>query len=659
MGVFLKVLGGASLEGADGILTGPATQRHRIALLALLAASPPGTVSREKLMALLWPESDQEHGRKLLNQSVYELRRALGTEAILSAGDWLTLDGDILPSDLSAFERALVASDPEQAVEWYGGPFLDGFFLPRAPEFDHWADARRKRLEDEYTAALEALAEQAHSRGDLPGAVKRWKELAAQDPYDSRFALRLMEALAADGNPAGALKHAEAHAALLREEFRVPPPRDLDDLAERLQSESATGTPRHLPRRDRSGLVRRPSDRGPIHRHAGMARGSEPGKGAISRAWVRTVVPIGAGAFLLGALVLALWRPDARPPEAPGAPASEHGEPGDTSGTPTGLQTHSAAAHEFFLRGSDPALLRSASTAMQAVEHFRSALALDSTYAAAWAGLAHLSTRVSSDQETPEARTEWRALAEEAALRAAALDDSHAEAHALLGVIRLLAFDWSAAEAQLRQAISLDSSRARYREWLVGLHLWTGRPAEAIAEAKGALALDPLSPSARAELARALAAAGRCDEALDRLGELEGLEPPLLRTPAIAAHCHGQAGNWTRAIEALPSNPDGASQRLSLALQGHFLARAGQRDSTLEIRALLLNDQGVGAFPLAIVEAGLGDLDRTLEWIEQALRDGSLDGSSHHFTVLAIVLARFLGNPRAVALWDRLRLGRD
>src|SRR5690606_25331154 len=123
---FLKLLGGASLEGDAGPLTGPAVQRHRLALLAILAASRGQGISRDKLVAWLWPDSDAERARGLLKQAVHAVRRALGPEAILSAGDELRLNDAVVASDVSAFEQAVAADDPARAVAVYGGPFLDG-----------------------------------------------------------------------------------------------------------------------------------------------------------------------------------------------------------------------------------------------------------------------------------------------------------------------------------------------------------------------------------------------------------------------------------------------------------------------------------------------------------------------------------------------------
>jgi DNA-binding SARP family transcriptional activator len=129
----LRLFGGGSLEAADEVRTGPAVQRHRIALLAVLAMHRSRAVPREKLNALLWPERGTEHVRRLLNQSVYVLRRVLGDGAILSVGDALRLQPNVVRCDVIEFEEAVAAGQLESAAEIYNGPFLDGFFLDGGP----------------------------------------------------------------------------------------------------------------------------------------------------------------------------------------------------------------------------------------------------------------------------------------------------------------------------------------------------------------------------------------------------------------------------------------------------------------------------------------------------------------------------------------------
>jgi len=167
----LRLLGSASLEGPDGPVVGRAALRQRIALLALLAVEHPRPLSRDKLVANLWPESATGDARHLLRESLYILRSALGEESVLSGGDDLRLSPDRLSCDLWEFEAALGRGDLEAAVGVYHGPFLSGFHLSDAEEFDHWADGERSRLARRYGQALEQLAEREAKGGDAVRAV--------------------------------------------------------------------------------------------------------------------------------------------------------------------------------------------------------------------------------------------------------------------------------------------------------------------------------------------------------------------------------------------------------------------------------------------------------------------------------------------------------
>src|SRR5215207_11070648 len=124
----LQLFGGLILKGDRGPITGRAAQRHRLALLALLSSHRDG-VSRDKLVAYLWPERDSKHGRNLLKQAVHVLRRALRDEAIVAAGDELRLNCDVVKTDLDEFEEASRRGDHARAVQLYRGDFLDGFFV--------------------------------------------------------------------------------------------------------------------------------------------------------------------------------------------------------------------------------------------------------------------------------------------------------------------------------------------------------------------------------------------------------------------------------------------------------------------------------------------------------------------------------------------------
>src|SRR5687768_9679365 len=100
----LRVFGSPSIdrEGGDA-LSGRVAQRHRLGLLVLVGMAPSSRLSRDKLIAYLWPESDLERGRNLLKVSTYVIRTALGETALLSEGDELRLNADVVCIDALEF----------------------------------------------------------------------------------------------------------------------------------------------------------------------------------------------------------------------------------------------------------------------------------------------------------------------------------------------------------------------------------------------------------------------------------------------------------------------------------------------------------------------------------------------------------------------------
>ncbi|MES2525218.1 MAG: BTAD domain-containing putative transcriptional regulator [Gemmatimonadota bacterium] len=131
----------------------------------------------------------------------------------------LRLNPALVASDVAEFREAMLRGDADTAVALYTGPFLDGFFIRDADTFERWAAATRATLAVQYAEALETLAERAGSRGDSRGAVEWWRRRQSADPFSGRVAVGLMRALDAAGDRAGALRHAQVHDALLRQEI--------------------------------------------------------------------------------------------------------------------------------------------------------------------------------------------------------------------------------------------------------------------------------------------------------------------------------------------------------------------------------------------------------------------------------------------------------
>jgi DNA-binding SARP family transcriptional activator/TolB-like protein len=214
---------------------GAAAQRRVLAFLSALAVAGDGGLSRDRIAALLWPDADTDRARHSVTQALYAARRALRADDLFEAGSDIRLNRKVVTSDVLEFQAALESGEHERAVALYQGSFLEGFFLSGSPEFEQWSSAQRARLEDGVVVALAALATRSEDVKDFRGAVEWRKRLAALRPLDSAVAADLMRVLAAAGDRAGAIRHAEVHAILLREELGIEPDAGVIALAARLR----------------------------------------------------------------------------------------------------------------------------------------------------------------------------------------------------------------------------------------------------------------------------------------------------------------------------------------------------------------------------------------------------------------------------------------
>jgi TolB-like protein len=236
-----RTLGGAAVEGETGPIGGAAAQRRSLALLALLALAGDRGISRDKLLAFLWPEVDPDRAGHRLTQALYALRRDLRLEALFLGSAELRLNAELMGSDAAEFVMARRAGQLERAVALYGGPFLDGFFLSGAPEFERWVDNERAGLARDYAEALETLAAEAMARGDLEHAADWWRRLADHDPLSSRVTVHLMSALTAAGRRADAIERASAYQELIQRELDAAPNPAVLALAQQLRRGAPQG----------------------------------------------------------------------------------------------------------------------------------------------------------------------------------------------------------------------------------------------------------------------------------------------------------------------------------------------------------------------------------------------------------------------------------
>jgi eukaryotic-like serine/threonine-protein kinase len=178
--------------------------------------------------------------------------------------------------------------------------------------------------------------------------------------------------------------------------------------------------------------------------------------------------------------------------------------------------TQNLEAFRLYTLGRAEWKRRTRASLAQAADYFKQAIALDSTFARAWAGLADAYALFPYYQVPGHSRDTAYAWAKSAALRAIALDSNLAEPHASLNqILRYGYWDWTGSEREIRRAIALDPNYATAHQWLSEHLMDMGNLPEAIAEARTAVQLDPLARSTQNVLGLALRFAGRIDEAID------------------------------------------------------------------------------------------------------------------------------------------------
>lgn len=239
----IKALGSLTVVGPDGPIVNAAAQPKRLALLALLTRAGERGITRDKALGYFWPDTDEDRARRSLANALWAMRRDLGSDEVFLPGNDLRLNPDLVSSDVVEFERAVATGDLARAASLYEGPFLDGFRLAAAPEFERWVEAERATLAHQFLGVAEKLARGDEAKGDAEAAVGWWRRVVANDPLNARFALGLMRALVASGDRVGAVRHARIYEALIDQELDLPPDRAVVAFANELRDALASSPP--------------------------------------------------------------------------------------------------------------------------------------------------------------------------------------------------------------------------------------------------------------------------------------------------------------------------------------------------------------------------------------------------------------------------------
>ena len=236
----LRCLGSIDLRSPE---QGPATrvlaQPKRYALLAYLAlAKPRGFHRRDTLVALFWPESDDDHARSGLRIALSFLRHELGDDVVITRGDDVAINAEAVRCDVIEFESALHDGALENALSLYHGDLLPGLHVSTSPEFAPWLEAERERLRGRALDAALKLSASREAARDWDAAIT-WLRFALNlAPSDEAVVQRLMRAFDRAGDRAGALRTYELFAQRMATEFDAEPAPETQTLVAGIRARS-------------------------------------------------------------------------------------------------------------------------------------------------------------------------------------------------------------------------------------------------------------------------------------------------------------------------------------------------------------------------------------------------------------------------------------
>ncbi len=261
---------------------------------------------------------------------------------------------------------------------------------------------------------------------------------------------------------------------------------------------------------------------------------------------------------------------------------------------------------------------------MRAENLFREAIAIDSSFARAWAELANVYTW-KSNYGIMDADSAY-SLARKAAEKAIALNPDIGEAHRARGAVALL-YDWDfkLAESELTKAMSMNPSDVMVYRLIALLHLATGKHGEAISYSKMALELDPQSVMNNAIYGRTLYFSRTYEQSIQQLRETLQMEPGFWLATTYLAESLLEQDNHSAAVKYLESAvAQQPGNKVALSRLGHGYARAGQKEKAQAVIRSLMGEQqyeNTFHFQVALIHTALGNHDSAFHYLDKAYEE--------------------------------------
>jgi TolB-like protein/Tfp pilus assembly protein PilF len=260
---------------------------------------------------------------------------------------------------------------------------------------------------------------------------------------------------------------------------------------------------------------------------------------------------------------------------------------------------------------------------LKAIERYRDAIAHDPRFVAAYAGIADAYSYLAENMVS--APHEVMPKAKEAAEKALELDDSSAEAHTSLGIVKLdYERDVEGGQREFLRAMQLNPGNGWARHWYAHSLEAQNRVEDALREMRAARDLDPLSIPINWDIAGELIILGRSEEALRVLDRAKELFPDVPVFDFVRAVANWRMGNTEAAnnvIDSLRKRPELTNDPSVLSLIGAEEARkgnvAGARNTLAQFEEMR-KKQYVDPFMPMLVSKALNDRERLVMWLRRA-----------------------------------------
>lgn len=286
--------------------------------------------------------------------------------------------------------------------------------------------------------------------------------------------------------------------------------------------------------------------------------------------------------------------------------------------------TNSIDAHDDYLHGLFHMAHVTPPELQRAIGYFKRATERDSQYTLAYLGMADALTRLPISSDIPASQV--RGMAESAITKALARDPDSAEAHSSQAGFKFwLGWDYKGAVASAQRAIELNSNCALGHYYLAHARSNIGDHAEALAEIRHTLALDPFSLLTNAMYGQFLYQAERDAESVEQLRKTLELDARFWVAQICLAKTYERLGRHAEALECCRrawAASGGNTEALSIA--GYVHAVSGERaEAELKIQELQARskERYVPPYNIALIFAGLGDPGSALHWLEIAFAD--------------------------------------